>query len=85
MNKTFFIMSIYRTFLLCEGAFILGTLDLRGFHLFWIGILFVDFTKAFDMIDHNILLDKFIGTGIPEHVAVVTRLFEWSIAICENW
>jgi len=32
--------------------------------------LFVDFSKAFDVIDHNVLLNKFISNNIPEHVIV---------------
>jgi len=35
-----------------------------------IRILFVDFSKAFDLIDHNILLNKFISNDVPEHVTV---------------
>ena len=31
---------------------------------------FVDFSKAFDVIDHNVLLNKFISNNIPEHVIV---------------
>jgi len=34
-----------------------------------IRILFVDF-KAFDLIDHNILLNKFVSNGVPEHVTL---------------
>ena len=32
--------------------------------------MFVDFSKAFDVIDHNVLLNKFISNNIPEHVIV---------------
>ena len=35
-----------------------------------IRVLFVDFSKAFDLIDHNILFRKFIGNGIPDHISV---------------
>ena len=35
-----------------------------------IKVLFVDFTKAFDAIDHNVLLNKFVNCGMPEHVVV---------------
>ena len=35
-----------------------------------IGILFADFSKAFDLTDDNILLNKFISNGVPEHVTV---------------
>jgi len=38
-----------------------------------IRILFVDFSKAFDVIDHNILSDKFISNDVPEHITV------WSV------
>jgi len=31
---------------------------------------FVDFSKAFDVIDHNVLLNKFISNNIPEHIIV---------------
>lgn len=34
----------------------------------FIRILFVDFTKAFDRIDHNKLLDKLVGYNFPPHV-----------------
>jgi len=33
-----------------------------------IRILFVDFHKAFDLIDHNILFNKLLSSGVPEHV-----------------
>jgi len=36
----------------------------------FIKILFVDFSKAFDPIDHNILLNKFVSNDLPEHVTV---------------
>ena len=35
-----------------------------------IRVLFVDFSKAFDVIDHNVLLNKFISNIIPEHIVV---------------
>jgi len=35
-----------------------------------IRVLFADFSKAFDVIDHNVLLNKFISNNIPEHVIV---------------
>ena len=35
-----------------------------------IRVLFIDFTKAFDVIDRNVLLDKFVSCGMPEHVVV---------------
>ena len=33
-----------------------------------IRVLFVDFTKAFDVIDYNVLFNKFVNCGMPEHV-----------------
>lgn len=36
----------------------------------FIRILFVDFRKAFDLIDHNVLLQKFLQYEIPQHVLV---------------
>ena len=43
-----------------------------------IRVLFVDFSKAFYVIDHNVLLNKFISNNIPEHYyCMVTWLFEW--------
>ena len=38
-----------------------------------IRILFVDFSEDFDVIDHNILLDKFISNDVPQHITV------WSV------
>ena len=35
-----------------------------------IRVLFVDFSKALDVIDHNVLLNKFISKNIPEHIIV---------------
>ena len=32
--------------------------------------MFVDFSKAFDLIDHNVLLQKFLQYEIPQHVLV---------------
>ena len=36
----------------------------------FIRILFVDFRKAFDLIDHRALLQKFLELDIPKHVVV---------------
>jgi len=33
-----------------------------------IRILFVDFRKAFDLIDHNFLFNKLLCSGVPEHI-----------------
>jgi len=33
-----------------------------------IRILFVDFRKVFDLIDHNVLFNKLLSSGVPEHV-----------------
>jgi len=33
-----------------------------------IRILFVDFCKAFDLIDYTILFNKLLSSGIPEHI-----------------
>ena len=35
-----------------------------------IRILFVDFSKAFELIGHNILFDKFVSSDVPQHVVV---------------
>ena len=43
-----------------------------------IRILFIDFTKAFDLIDHNILLKKFLDYEFSPHITV------WSIDFLTN-
>jgi len=43
-----------------------------------IRILFVDFSKAFDLIDHNILLQKFIKYEFPPHISV------WSLSFLHD-
>ena len=43
-----------------------------------IRILFVDFCKAFDLIDHNVLTHKFISNGLPSHV------ISWSMDFVSN-
>jgi len=30
--------------------------------------LFVDFCKAFDLIDHNVLFNELLSSGVPEHI-----------------
>ena len=49
-----------------------------------IRVLFVDFTKAFDVIDHNVLFNKFVNGGMPEHVVVwsLDFLHVWSQIVC---
>jgi len=37
-------------------------------HRISLSLSFVDFTKAFDVIDHNVLFNKFVNCGMPEHV-----------------
>ena len=37
-------------------------------HRISLSLSFVDFTKAFDVIDHNVLFNKFVTCGMPEHV-----------------
>jgi len=32
--------------------------------------LFINFFYVFDLIDHNILLDKSVSCGVSEHIAV---------------
>lgn len=36
----------------------------------FVRILFVDFSKAFDRINHNILFEKFINIGCPGHIVL---------------
>ena len=43
-----------------------------------IRILFLDFSKAFDFIDHNILLQKFVDYNFPPHISV------WSLAFLQD-
>ena len=43
-----------------------------------IRILFVDFAKAFDLIDHNILMRKFIDNDFPVHLSC------WSLSFLEE-
>jgi len=35
-----------------------------------IRVLYVGFSKAFDVIHHNVLLNKFTSNNIPEHIIV---------------
>ena len=44
----------------------------------FIRILFIDFTKAFDLIDHNVLLQKLLDYNFPQHITV------WSMSFLEN-
>jgi len=41
-------------------------------------ILFIDFTKAFDLIDHNVLMNKFIEYEFPPHVT------SWLLSFLED-
>jgi hypothetical protein len=41
-------------------------------------VLFVDFSKAFDVIDHNVLYRKFLDYNFPPHLAA------WSLSFLEN-
>jgi hypothetical protein len=43
-----------------------------------IKILFVDFSKVFDIIDHNVLMHKFISNGLPNHI------ISWSMDIVSH-
>ena len=44
----------------------------------FIRILFVDFAKAFDLIDHNVLLQKFIKYDFPPHISA------WSLSFLHD-
>ena len=41
-------------------------------------ILFIDFSKAFDVIDHNVLLKKFADYNFPPHVVL------WSLSFLQD-
>ena len=41
----------------------------------FIRVLFVDFSKAFDLIDHNILLDKLVNYNFPPQLALWSASF----------
>ena len=42
-----------------------------------IRILFVDFRKVFDLIDHNVLFNKLLSSGVPEHVCMYVCIREF--------
>ena len=44
----------------------------------FIRVLFIDFTKAFDLVSHNILLDKYEQYDFPPHVTI------WSLDFLRN-
>ena len=44
-----------------------------------IRVSFIDFTEAFDLIDRNVLMKKFISNGIPDHITV------WSLDFASRW
>ena len=41
-------------------------------------VLFVDFSKAFDIIDHNVLFKKFVDCNLPAHLAL------WSLSFLQD-
>jgi len=41
-------------------------------------ILFLDFSKAFDFINHNVVLQKFLDYNFPPHINV------WSLAFLQD-
>jgi gmma-aminobutyric acid receptor subunit gamma/cGMP-dependent protein kinase 2 len=44
----------------------------------FVRILFIDFSKAFDKIDHNILLQKFMDYNFPPHISA------WSLSFLHD-
>jgi hypothetical protein len=44
----------------------------------FIRILFVDFSKAFDLVDHNILMRKFLENNFPLHIVA------WSLSFLQD-
>jgi hypothetical protein len=44
----------------------------------FIRILLVDFSKAFDLVDHNVLLQKFINYNFPSHITA------WSLSFLQG-
>jgi hypothetical protein len=44
----------------------------------FIRILFVDFSKAFDLVDHNILMRKFLQNNFPLHIVA------WSLSFLQD-
>lgn len=44
----------------------------------FIRVLFVDFSKAFDVVDHNVLFKKFVDCNFPAHLAL------WSLSFLQD-